>query len=139
MGHYAYECKNPSKKPFSERPDAYQRAKSPSPNRRDPRTPSQNAHLAVERPSCDDNAYEWSIEDAELGCVAVHTAPVTVVFNITHLTDTVTNLPISLHTPAPSLLDDGDIESQPGPLYSHISPNLQHKAYMERAREFAES
>jgi hypothetical protein len=58
-GHYAKDCKNPSTKPLSERSDAYQRAKSRAPNRRDPRTPS-NAYLAVER---DDNTYEWSKED----------------------------------------------------------------------------
>jgi hypothetical protein len=67
----------------------------------------------------------------------VHTAPVPVGFNRIHLTDTVTNLPITTHTPAPSILDDGDIESQPGP--PTVSPNLQHNAYMERARAFAES
>jgi hypothetical protein len=110
-GHYAKDCKNPSKKPLSKRPDAYQRAKSPAPDRRDPRTPS-NAHLTVER---DDNTYEWSNEDTGLGCVAVHTAPVSIRFNYIHLTDTVTNLPITTHTPVPSLLDDGDTESQPGP------------------------
>jgi hypothetical protein len=68
--------------------------------------------LTVER---DDNTYEWSNEDTGLGCVAVHTAPVSIRFNYIHLTDTVTNLPITTHTPVPSLLDDGDTESQPGP------------------------
>jgi hypothetical protein len=90
--------------------------------------------VTVER---DDNTYEWSNEDTGLGCVAVHTVPFSIRLNCKHLTDTVTNLPITTHTPAPSLLDDGDIESQPGP--STVSPYLQYNAYQERAREFAES
>jgi hypothetical protein len=42
MGHSAYNCPNPSKKPLRERPNAYQRTKSPWPNQRKP--PVQNAH-----------------------------------------------------------------------------------------------
>jgi hypothetical protein len=130
-GHYVKDCRNPSKKPLSERPDAYQRAKSPAPDQRDPRTPS-NAHVAVEH---DDNTYEWSKENTGLGCVAVHTAPVSIRFNSIYLTDTVTNLPITTHTPAPSLLDDGDVESQPGPIT--VSPYVEYNEYQERQREFA--
>jgi hypothetical protein len=66
----------------------------------------------------------------------VHTAPVSIMFDSVYLTDTVTNLPITTHTPAPSLLDDGDIESQPGP--KTVSPYVQYNEYQERQREFAE-
>jgi hypothetical protein len=69
----------------------------------------------------------------------VHTTPVSVRFNSTHLTDTVTNLPITAHTPAPSLLDDGDIESQPGPPSRNISPALHFNIVRERERAFQES
>jgi hypothetical protein len=66
----------------------------------------------------------------------VHAAPVSIRFNSIYLTNTVTNLPITTHTPAPSHLDDGDIESQPGP--KTVSPYVQYNEYQERQREFAE-
>jgi hypothetical protein len=77
MGHYARDCPNPSKKPLSERPNAYARAKSPAPDRRDPRTPS-TTHVAIE---VTDNTYEWGNDDTGLGCVTVHTAPVSIRFD----------------------------------------------------------
>jgi hypothetical protein len=45
MGLFARDCPNPSKKPLSERPNAYQRTKSPGPNRK-PSVP--NVHVAVQ-------------------------------------------------------------------------------------------
>jgi hypothetical protein len=108
MNHIAYNCPHPSKNPLSERPNAYQRTKSPGPNQRKP--PVQNAHIAVQRSSCKvEEVFEWDKEEAGLGFVTVHAAPVSVGFNINYLTDTVTDLPISAHTPAPRLLDDGDV------------------------------
>jgi hypothetical protein len=94
-----------------------------------------HTRVAVEGPKVDD-AFEWDKEEAGLGCVAVHIAPVSVGFNINNLTDTVTGLPISAHTPAPSLLDDGDVESHPGPPSSNISPALQFHYVRERERAF---
>jgi hypothetical protein len=138
MGHFAYNCPIPSKKTLSERPNAYQRTKSPGPNHRKP--PVQNAHVAVQGSSCKiDDVFEWDKEEAGLGCVTVHTAPVSVGFNVTYLTDTVTDLPITAHTPATSLLDDVDIESQPGPPSPNISPALQFQYVRERERAFQES
>jgi hypothetical protein len=58
-------------------------------------------------------------------------------FNYHYLTDTVTNLPIATHAPAPSLLDDGDIESHPGP--PKVNAILQHSNARERERDFQAS
>ncbi len=125
-GHFARDCTNPSNKPISERPNSYARAKSPAPDRRDPRTPS-TANVAIEIP---ENGYGWDNEETGLGCVTVQTAPVSVGFNSIYLTDTVTNLPITTHTPVPSLLDDGDVESHPGP--NPVSPA---EIYFEKNEE----
>ena len=96
---------------MSERPNAYARTKSPAPDRKDYRT--RTANVAIEK---QDNTYGWDNEVVGLGCMTVHTVPGPVRFNTTCLTDTVTNLPIVAHTLAPSLLDDGDVESHPGPV-----------------------
>jgi hypothetical protein len=111
FGHYARECPNPSTKPMSERPNAYARTKSPAPDRKDYRT--RTANVAIEK---QDNTYGWDNEVVGLGCMTVHTVPGPVRFNTTCLTDTVTNLPIVAHTLAPSLQDDGDVESHLGPI-----------------------
>jgi hypothetical protein len=52
--------------------------------------------------------------------MTVQSAPVSVGFNSIYLNNTVTNLPIITHTPVPSLVDDGDVESHPGP--NPVSP-----------------
>jgi hypothetical protein len=51
-----------------------------------------------------------------------------------YLTDTVTNLPITTHTPVPSLLDDGDVKSNPGP--NPVSPAELYFDQQEKHREF---
>ncbi len=96
---------------MSERPNAYARTKSPAPDRED--LPTRTAYVAIEK---NDTTYGWENEAMGLGCMTVHTVPVSVIFNTSCLTDTVTNLPIAAHTLAPSLQDDGDIESHPGPV-----------------------
>jgi hypothetical protein len=135
MGHFARDCPNPSKKPLSERPNAYQRTKSPGPNKK-PSVP--NPHVAVQGTQGID-AFEWDKEETGLGYVTVHTAQVSVGFNTKNLTDTVTGLRIVAKTPAPSLLDDGDVESHPRPPPSKISPTLQFHYDRERERAFQES
>jgi hypothetical protein len=133
MGHFPYDCPNTTKKPLSERPNAYQQTKSPGPNQRNNKPPMQNAHVAVQGPLCRiEEVFEWDKEEAGLVCVIVHTTPVSVGSNIAHFTGTVTNLIITTHTPAPSLLDDGDIESQPGPPSQNISPDRQFQSVRER-------
>ena len=92
---------------MSERPLAYARTISPSPDRRDPRTHSAN--IAIEKQN---QTYRWDNEDAGLGCMTVQTVSVPIGFNISCPIDALTNLPIVAH----SLLDDGDVEPNPGPI-----------------------
>jgi hypothetical protein len=135
MGHFARDCRNPSTKPLSDHPNSYQRTKSPGPTRK-PSVP--NAHVAVQGNQGTD-AFEWDNEEAGLGCVTVHTAPVSVGFNTKNLTDTATGLPIAAQTPAPSLLDDGDVESHSGPPPPKVNATLQFHNDRERERYFQES
>jgi hypothetical protein len=130
MGHFARDCPNPGTKPPN-----VQRNKSPGPTRK-PAMP--NAHIAVQS-NQGASAFEWDHEAPGLGCVTVHTAPVSVKVNSNNLTDTVTKLPISAHAPAPSLLDDGDIESHPGPPIPKVNALLQFHNARERERDFQES
>ena len=58
-------------------------------------------------------------------------------FNYNNLTDSVTNLPIAAHAPAPSLLDDGDIESHPG--QPKVNSLLQHHIARDHERDFQAS
>ena len=58
-------------------------------------------------------------------------------FNTRYLTESVTNLPLAAHAPAPSLLDDGDIESHPGP--PKVNAILQHYNARDRERDFQAS
>jgi hypothetical protein len=95
-----------------------------------------NAQLAVES-NQDAPSYEWDHEAPWIGYVTVQTAPVSVKFNYNNLTDTVTNLPIAAHAPAPSLLDDEDIESHPGS--PKVNALLQHYNARERERDFQAS
>jgi hypothetical protein len=129
-GHFAKDCTNPSNRPISERPNSYARAKSPALDKRDPHTPS-TANVAIE---ISDNTYGWDNEETGLGCVTVQTAPVSIGFNSIYLTDTVTNLPITTHTPVPSLLDDGDVESHPGP--NPVSPAELYFDQQKKHRQF---
>jgi hypothetical protein len=130
MGHFARDCPNPgTKTPY------VQRNKSPGPTRK-PAMP--NAHIAVQS-NHDASAFEWDHEAPGLGCVTVQTAPVSVKFNFNNLTITDTKLPISAHAPAPSLLDDGDIESHPGPPIPKVNALLQFYNARERERDFPES
>ena len=128
MGHFARDCTfTGPKQPF------VQRSKSPAPTRK-PAMPS--AQLAVES-SQDGPSYEWDHEAPGIGYVTVQTAPVSVRFNYNNLTDSVTNLPIAAHAPALSLLDDGDIESHPGP--PRAIALLQYQIARDREQEFQAS
>jgi hypothetical protein len=125
---YARECPNPSNKPMSERPHAYARAKSPAPDRRDPYT--HPANVAIEKDS--DKTYGWDNEDTGLGCMTVQTVPVPVGFNSNYLTNTLMNLLKVTYTLAPSLLDDGNAESHPGPITpmgAYVDKNEEHRMF----------
>jgi hypothetical protein len=97
-----------------------------------------NAHIAVQS-NQGAAAFEWDHEASGLGCVTVHTAQVSVGFNTNNLTDTVTEVYISAHAPAPSLLDDGDIVSHPGPPPPKVNVLFQFHNARERERDFQES
>jgi hypothetical protein len=81
MGHFARDCPNPSTKAPND-----QRNKSLGPTRK---LSVPNAHIAVQS-NQGAAAFEWDHEAPGLGCVTVHTAPVSVGFNTNNLTDTVT-------------------------------------------------
>jgi hypothetical protein len=130
MGHFACDCRNPSTKPPND-----QRNESPGPTRK-PVVP--NAHIVV-KSNQGAAAFEWDHEETGSGCVTVHTARVSVGFNSNNLTDTITELPISTHARAPSLLGDGDIESHPGPPLPKVNALLQFHNARERERDFQES
>ena len=128
MGHFARDCTyTGTKKPF------VQRSKSPAPTRK-PAVPS--AQMAVES-SQDGPSYEWDQEAPGIGYVTVQTAPVSVGFNYNNLTDSITKLPMAAHAPAISLLDDGDVESNPGP--PKVNDLLLHHLARERERDFQRS
>jgi hypothetical protein len=97
--------------------------------------PSSSA-LAVES-SQDGPSYEWDHEAPGIGYVTVQTVPVSVKFNSYNLTDSVTNLPLAAHAPAPSMLDDGDIESHPSP--PKVNDLLLHHIARDRERDFQAS
>jgi hypothetical protein len=129
LGHFAEDCSQtvPTSKPFT-------RSKPSAPAHK-PATTSISA-WAVEG-SQDGPSYEWDHEALGIGYVTVHSAPVAVRFNLRYLTDSVTNLPFAVHAPSPSLLDDGDIASHPGP--PRMNDLLQHHLARDLERVFQQS